>query len=701
MTLNKIWKKLRKNNKDSYRQFCFCIGFAVLLITSYLMVLLSPMIQETLPQGGDSRKQVYMIFALAAAGCLIFITYAAGLFLRCKSREVGVFLALGTEKGRLKKALLKEIAICSGAMAGAGIASGSALSFLVGLVFEKLVKGISDASFAFTAAGFVSSILYALVVLAVVLILTVRFMKKSNIMDILNEQRKQEPLKKQVTFLYLVRGLVLLLGGFLMGFIIPGIVANMTGHYLGAWTNLFYLAALAGLYMVMVYSVSCHKRNRRPQKYYNNLITYSILKFQGRSIVRNMVVTTLLILAGLFAAFYVPMNSQAMNEVLSQYEAMYSMFYTENAKIPSREEIESMAEKHSLKIMNYRQARMLQVVGSGVNRDDLDEKGNLQEIYEKRHAAYEVFCASDYRKLTGQNVKIKDGSYYVIQNPQAKESLFDRFDDMDSLYLDKTGAYMPMKFAGKVTCQSLVRGRGFDNEYRFIVSDRDFEKIKKETDLLPQEIQVLFDSEKGENAEAFAEELYRSFGMRISDDMKVCSAYDAWQHLQQGETYAYADMAVYDPEHSIKESDWQYEPDFLVLKEANGLKTYAVYMLLFLYVAVVCLAAVWVISYARSQSACLACRQVLEDLAKLGAGKSYLKKILAKQVQKVFVLPALIGGFGALALGCLMLKSNDGVLSASEWSTIPFFALAAGVVMAVQYAVYRFSLGKAEKMMDL
>ena len=59
-------------------------------------------------------------------------------------------------------------------------------------------------------------------------------MRRSNIMDILNEQRKQEPLKKIVSGRTLISGLVLLVGGVLLGFVMPVVVANMTKHYLGA-----------------------------------------------------------------------------------------------------------------------------------------------------------------------------------------------------------------------------------------------------------------------------------------------------------------------------------------------------------------------------------------------------------------------------------------------------------------------------------
>lgn len=62
MTLHTIFQHLRKNNPGEYRLFLGCNTFAILLISSFLAVLTSPLVQSILPEGGDSRKQVYIIF---------------------------------------------------------------------------------------------------------------------------------------------------------------------------------------------------------------------------------------------------------------------------------------------------------------------------------------------------------------------------------------------------------------------------------------------------------------------------------------------------------------------------------------------------------------------------------------------------------------------------------------------------------------
>lgn len=703
MRLDKIWSKLRKKNRSQYVQFLFCIGFAAMLICSYLMMLMSPLIQNTLPDGGDSRKQVYMIFVLAAAGCIIFVIYAAGLFLRYKSREIGIFLALGADKKQIGRALCRDIIKCGTAASLAGLFAGCLLSWIIGTIFKAAMSETTDYSFSFTLAGLISSIIYVLIIMLLLSVLTLRSIKRSNIMDIINEHRKQEPLKKMVSPAYLIRGIIFLICGVLLGFVMPVITVNLTKHYLGPWTNLFYLLALIGLYQILVFSVSCHRRGRRPQKYYRNLISYGLLKFQGRSIVRNMLVMTLLLLGGIFAVFYVPVNNVAMSTSLSEHESPYAYFYNDDMTSFSYEKVKDIAKKHHMSINNYREGEMIQAVGSGINRDNTDENGNLQEIYEERHCVYEFMSASDYEALTGQPVDISPGTYRMIQLDNAEENLFFRFDDMDKVYLDADDSFMPMKYEGNLTYTSLVSGRGFDNEARYVVCDSDFEKIAAGTRAFPRETQVFFDA-KGSNELDFCRELYREFGNSIPESMKICGAYDLWDKLQAdeaGEEYGYDNMVSYDPENPVKESDWLYEPRLIPMEEAYSTASSAVFLMLFIYVAAVCLVSVAIIAYSRSRSVGILNAPVFSDLKKLGADNVYLIRLLKQQIRKIYVLPAVIGCGGMPAFEILLLKMNDGRIDSSELSTMIFCTSAALAAAVILYILYRISLSKVSKMLKL
>ena len=85
-SFSSVYAALRRRNKGQYALLAGCCFFSVLLITAYACMMRAPTILAVLPEGGDSRKQVMMIFALAVIGCAVFTTYAAGLFFCQKSR---------------------------------------------------------------------------------------------------------------------------------------------------------------------------------------------------------------------------------------------------------------------------------------------------------------------------------------------------------------------------------------------------------------------------------------------------------------------------------------------------------------------------------------------------------------------------------------------------------------------------------------
>ncbi len=154
---------------------------------------------------------------------------------------------MGTDKGKLSKALFAELGKCTLVVSVVGLAAGGVVSFLVGKLFEAIAKGAAVSSFVFTGTGWLYGILYTAVLFGVIMILTARFLKRSNIMDILNEHRKQT-LKRQVSFSYLLTGIVLTVLGVVIGFVVPNVIASVFHHWLGGWTNFFYILTLWGLY---------------------------------------------------------------------------------------------------------------------------------------------------------------------------------------------------------------------------------------------------------------------------------------------------------------------------------------------------------------------------------------------------------------------------------------------------------------------
>lgn len=703
MTMNSLWSRLRKKNKKDYRQFQFCILFAMMLVSSYLMLMFSPLIQKALPEGGDSGKQVYMIFAIAVVGCTVFVWYAARLFLRYKSREIGIFMALGAEKSMLSGSLQAELFKLLCIYALEGIAAGAAVAFLGGKVIEQATKSVQDYRFAYSVQGLLASVAYGLVLFLFIAALAQKAMKRTDIMAVINEQRKQEPFRKTVTKRYFTVGVILIFTGIFMGYFVPQFAGRVLGIFLGGVMNLFYGLTALGIYRVLVYSVSSRRRGRNPQKYYNHLLNYGMMKFQGASVVRNMLVIVLLVLGGMYSLCYIPQMGFAAFEQEQSYEDEYSFRYLQNARGLTKERIELLAQEYQVEIQDYREGEFIRIKGSGVNRDS-NEQGLLTEEYYDDYAEYDCTSAAEYEKLTGIHLEIPKGSYYLICNKGTMENIWFRFGDMDKLYREAEDNYLPVKYLGNTEYQALAitPGSGLGEASRFVLNNEDYQQLREGLPAKALETQLLFNTRDSGREGSFAKALYREFALNISPEMDVMDYYNACEAERRGEDYAYkTGEAVFDPDLPAKETDWQFKPVLAPLLRESNIMGMAVRFLLFLYVSVICFAAAGIIGYTRSQSVCISNEQLFRDIEKLGADRTYCRWLLKKQVAKVYVLPTVIGVALALFYEISILYGNDGHMMNAEYKTLAA-ALALGSLAALyQGVMYRKSLKQAARLLKL
>ena len=119
----------------------------------------------------------------------------------------------------------------------------------------------------------------------------------------------------------------------------------------------------------------------------------------------------------------------------------------------------------------------------------------------------------------------------------------------------------------------------------------------------------------------------------------------------------------------------------------------AVFLILFVFIAVVCFAAVFVIAYTRCMTIALTSRKVYDDLRRLGASNAYLRRSIQKQVKRVFLVPAVVGTSLIYAFYVLILYFN-GIPAGIVPSEAAGLRAALGVIAAVSaliYAVYRLT----------
>lgn len=580
MTLLNILQKIKKYNKGNYRQFSLCFAMSVMLVSALTLFMTSPFVMSRLPVGGDSRKMLYMVYAVAVTGCVLFTVYATSLFLRFKSREIGVLLALGTDKRTLTKTLMKEIGGLTVKIAVISILVGAVLSFGIGKLYESMIQSAGGDHFGFSILGIGISVLFFLIVGAIIMMMTSRFMKRANVIEILNEERRNEPIKQQVGERYLLTGIICVAVGIFGGLVVPYLVSVIWKMKLGAYMYGFYLLVLIGLYRIMVYSVAVHKRGRKPQKYYKNLISFGLMKFQGISVVRNMLIITLLLAGTLFAVFFSVANYMQGSMSASTEANDISYQYLGSADGLTEEKVKDLASEYQVQIEDYREAEFIRLLGSGVCRENYDKDGKLIEEYREKDFYKNFISATAFSEVTGLKVTVEPGTYQYISREGNAESYWFLPEDLDRAENTTSGNIQELIYAGTVEYSSFFWNRGQDGSAAYILNDTDYKKLKEG---ISEELtlrHVLFNLTEEGDAYGFSKKLYEEYCNSVPDNMRVMSNYDEYR-VSVDKDYEYGETVELYADRPEMEVDWKYAPVFVPLQEKIFILTYATLLLVF------------------------------------------------------------------------------------------------------------------------
>ena len=688
-----VFSALRKNGKGQYKLLSSCLFFGSLLITAFCMMMYSPTVQNTLPQGGDSRKQVMMIFILAVIGCAAFSVYASGLFFRYKSRETGVFLALGLSRKTLGQQLRREVIQLAVASCGAGLILGTPLCWLIWSLFRLSLVDTPEMALIFDLRAYLIPLAFLLFVLIMLLVMQKRFLARVNVLDIIQESHRAEPVRA-VPQWYGWGGILMIAIGCLLGYFVPSFCVRVLHWYAPAiFTAPFYLPALIGLYWVLLYTVvgGWHRGKNR----YTHLIESGMMQFQGRQTVRNMLVVTVLVAGAYFASFYTPMMIVPGRAEIENRPVNYQFFYRADQDMITKSEIEEMASAFGAKVIDYVEMPSASLAIDG--EAEVETEGPLGTTYTNEYREtfleHRFFSVSSWNALTGDDL--------VLQPGECAATL-DYYGDILDISLVTNP--VTMQQLSVTTLPEPLPSDLFQDT--FVLTDEDYASITQGLTPDWQEVQVLFNAEN--DSYAFSKALLHSIVAHSGPETAVFDGYDRISRInahKAGEEYwgdqvEELDLPVIDlsqPDTSDFQLNWLYMPKFQALDDGNFLSNFAVFLLLFVFVAILCFGAVGVILYTRSQTLMLSNAWVYEDLRKLGASNRYLKKTAQGQIKRVFFSPILIGTILMLGFYTLILLANGGdmVLDQNERMSLSVCLLVVAAMSAVFYGFYRFTLNKS------
>lgn len=700
MTMSRITAKLRKKNRDQYLLLGICIFLSVILVTSFTMMYFSPSIQELLPPGGDTRKLMKLMMGVVMIGCLIFTLYGSSLFFRKKSREFGVMLALGEERGALAGQLAKELAAVVVKYVLSGILLAVPVSYLIWKLFQAIALNTARLKYRPGNAGIFAGILFAAILSLCILILGIRFIRQADIMNILNASRKTE-MVREIKPWFGRLGAALVAAGLFLAMAVPQLTVRLFRQGMPAIWNVTYLLGIAGLYLIVLSAVGYSKKGKHPEKYYKNIISTNLMRFTARQTTRNMLCIALLVFVMVGSAFWGVMYYFSAMDGGGEAPYDYSWHYPAKEAQIGKKETEKIAREHKVTLTAYEDLDSLQLVIRYTGRDMDEQKRYFDAEYEKLAT---FIAASDFERISGRSISLKAGEYQTVTTTDFQENVWVSVDCLNEIENPATGERMVPEFRGTAEFDNLAIG---SDPFAFLLSDEDYNRFAKDLPDDWKEKHAFFNAEYMTDAGdkkfyeyEFADAVIREYIARATELSNHYGLYDSREEelaLAAGKEYGYAGKIDLSPDNPQIMDDWKYAPFSKIFLQANAMEMVAVFVLLSIYISVISLTAAGIMSYIRSITIAMDNRQLFEDLRRLGTDDAYEEKVIKVQLRKIFAYPVAAGCTVVGLFSLFLTYFNDMRLQAFEVNMLLLEVLLMIFIAGVLYVVYRIAYGKMRR----
>ncbi|MDE7185018.1 MAG: ABC transporter permease, partial [Lachnospiraceae bacterium] len=255
---------------------------------------------------------------------------------------------------------------------------------------------------------------------------------------------------------------------------------------------------------------------------------------------------------------------------------------------------------------------------------------------------------------------------------------------------------IPVKFAGYAHYDFLAGPPGY-----YLISDADYETIARGLTPDWQGTMVFFNID-GKDSYAFAEDFFHTLVSCFGPECEYGYFYDRVEKIAAeeageiywGDTSRLSQLSFDNPDASDFRIYWTYMPKIRILDRNDFLRSFAVYLMMFLFISIICTLAALIISYTRCMTIALNNRYVFDDLRRLGAPPAFLLREVKSQAGTVFRTPSIVGMTAMYLLYGMLMFGNDGQLVPGELAGLGVCLIILFAMAGIFYAVYRVTVRK-------
>ena len=213
MSTNQLIFRNLKKNINNYYLYVFALIFTVALYFSFVTLQFDPSMDET-------KGSIKGVAAIRSASILlvaivsIFLLYANNIFIKRRSKEIGLFQLIGMTKSRIFRILTVENFILYFCSSIIGIFIGFSISKLIIMILYRItnVKGI--ATLRFSSEALIQTLVVFGIVYLVIMLMNWIFIKKQSILSLFRVTSSTEEKVKEISIFEMFIGIF---GLFLIG----------------------------------------------------------------------------------------------------------------------------------------------------------------------------------------------------------------------------------------------------------------------------------------------------------------------------------------------------------------------------------------------------------------------------------------------------------------------------------------------------
>lgn len=205
MTLSQlVWRSMRKNMKHYYLYF-FSLIFSVTLCFSFITLQYNEAVSKA-SQGGTASAGFGAITYVLYFIIVFFVLYANHLFMKRRSKEIGLYQLIGMTKGLIVRLIAIENIVLFVFAVGVGIILGFLSSRLFAMILMHLLEKEVVINLTFSVEALTRSIILFSILLVIVLLQMVWMIRRVTLLSLFNAAKQADERVKPFNLFQMVMG---------------------------------------------------------------------------------------------------------------------------------------------------------------------------------------------------------------------------------------------------------------------------------------------------------------------------------------------------------------------------------------------------------------------------------------------------------------------------------------------------------------